>query len=371
MVAERDAFRIELWTPMIGPHRNHGCRLRDVVWRGRRCVWMENERLRVLVAPGKGCDILEFTHKPTDTECLWQAPAGLPLPGDLPPTPEPAGPFRDVWPGGWFLMLPNGPAPCLHAGANLGHHGEATLLGWDAAVEEDTASRIVLRASVRLRRTPLAVSRRLVLEAGAATLIVEEAVTNDAELPVEVLWGHHPTFAAPLLEPGTLICLPPGPIATGATIDGAGLAAGAAGRWPHLPDRDGAPVDLSCWPDGDAHASHDFILCDEARGWFALANVRRGVGFALRWNEELFPMLGIWRLNGGGAGYPCWGSRRLLALEPACHLPSLADAAARGTAILLSPGETRRTRLEASVFTATGVVENVAWGGSIVTSPFP
>lgn len=42
--------------PRFGPHRNAGCRLRDHVWRGRRCVSIENETLRAVICADKGTD---------------------------------------------------------------------------------------------------------------------------------------------------------------------------------------------------------------------------------------------------------------------------------------------------------------------------
>jgi hypothetical protein len=97
--------------PLVFSHRNWGCRLRDFAWRGHRCIALENESLRILVAADKGADILEFLHKPTDTECLWQSPSGLQSPYFRPSSPLETGHFREYFAGGWYEMLPNGPAP--------------------------------------------------------------------------------------------------------------------------------------------------------------------------------------------------------------------------------------------------------------------
>lgn len=324
--------------PRFGPHRNSGCRLRDYVWRGRRCISLENETLRAVICADKGGDILELLHKPTDTEMLHQAPAGVSRPGDIQPSPLAAGAFRDAFPGGWYMMLPNGPVPCTHRGAEYGQHGEATFLGWDVSVEMDRADRVSILLYTRLRRTPLAVERRVTLESGRATLMIEDQITSEAAHPIEVLWGHHPTFGAPLIEAGTRI----------------DLSAAAA-----------LPAALGVVP-GDDVVLHDFTRFDDlAEGWFAVFNDRRGAGVALRWDEKLFPTLGLWRMLGGEGDYPWYGARRMVALEPACDLPSLAEAAARGTAIVLTPGETVATRIEATLFSPAGAVSGVGWGGDI------
>ncbi len=325
-------------SPRFGQHRNTGCRLRDFVWRGRRCLSLENETLRVVLCADKGGDILELLHKPTDTEMLHQAPAGLPHALDGASSPLAVGAFRDQFPGGWYLMLPNGPAPCQHRGADYGQHGEATFLTWEVTCDEDRPERIAITLHTRLRRTPLAVERRVSLEQDSGTLRLDERITNEAGHRIEVLWGHHPTFGAPLIEAGTRIDLP-------ASIE--------------------AAADLLIVPD-DATKLHDFTRFDRvSEGWFAVSNARRGAGVALRWDEQRFPVLGLWRMLGGEGDYPWYGARRMIALEPACDLPSLAEAAQRGTAISLAPNETVATRVEATLFAPNGRVRGVDWDGVI------
>jgi galactose mutarotase-like enzyme len=346
----------------VGPHRNHGARLRDFVWQGRRCVSLENEVLRTVIALDKGCDILELTHKPSDTEMLHQAPAGMFPPLGMPSSPLPGGGFRDQFPGGWYVMLPNGPGPCEHGGIAVGHHGEATFLPWDHAIEEDRAERVVLRCHVRLRRMPLLIERRIILEAAGAVLRIEEAVTNESAQPLDILWGHHPTFGAPLLGASARIDIPAADIATGeAPPPAATLPPGEAGRWPVLGGQD-----LSVFPDTGGN-SQDFVrITGFDAGWFAIRNPARRAGVAVRWDETLFPLLGYWRLAGGGGDYPWYGSRTMLALEPCNDLPSLAEAAAKGTAIRLAPGETRATELVAALFAADGrAVTGMGWNGEL------
>lgn len=345
-----------------GPHRNHGARLRDFEWQGRRCISIENAVLRAVIAVGKGCDILELTHKPSDTETLYQAPAGMFPIGAMQSSPLPGGGFRDQFPGGWYVMLPNGPVPCEHGGIAFGHHGEATFLPWDCTIEEDRPERVALRCHARLRRMPLLIERRISLEAGAGALVIDEAVTNESRQPLDMIWGHHPTFGAPLLDADARIDLPAARLATtpGAP-PAATLAAGSVGAWPMLGDQD-----LSRFPDGGAN-SQDFVrISGYDAGWFAIRNPTRGAGVAVRWDETLFPLLGFWRLAGGGGDYPWYGARTMLALEPCNELPSLADAVDNGTAIRLAAGETRQTRLVATLFAASDrAVTGMDWSGAL------
>ena len=53
--------------------RNYGCRLRRYLWDGVEMLSLENRLLKVVFALGKGADIVEFLHKPTDTDVMWHS----------------------------------------------------------------------------------------------------------------------------------------------------------------------------------------------------------------------------------------------------------------------------------------------------------
>jgi len=351
--------------------RNSGCRLREFVYRGQRCVSLENAALRVVIAADKGADIIEFLYKPRDVECLWRSRHGLRDDAHLRlSNPLPGGHFREYFPGGWYEMLPNGPQPCEHRGAAFGHHGEATLLPWDYRIVRDDADGVGVIFSVRLGRIPLYLERAMFLEGEGGTVRLEERVTNESAQTVEFLWGHHPTFGAPLVEPQTRIFLPAGTRASTADTvpEGSRVAASTRGDWPSLAAAAGAnqgDIDMSVVPPANA-GSHEFVRLDGfSEGWFAIVNPQRDVGFALRWDADTFPMAGLWQIWGGAPDYPWYGTPHLLALEPASDLPSLAESVQRGTAIVLEGGQSRSTELEATVFTGRADVSHVGAGGKI------
>lgn len=347
-------------------HRNYGCRLRDFVWRDHRCVSLENEQLRVLVAADKGADILEFLHKPTDTECLWSSPAGLQRAAFRPATPLESGHFREYFAGGWYEMLPNGPGPCEHRGAKFGYHGEATLLPWDVRVLADEPSVVSVEFTVRLNRIPLRVRKTLELRTGSGTLHVSEQIRNESPQSVEFLWGHHPTFGAPLFAPGARIFVPRCQTVVSDHVPAdARLAPGQRSAWPHMRSRNGESIDISYVP-GPKTNSHDFVRIENLEdGWFSIVNPARNCGFALRFDPALFRVLGYWQLFNGGPDYPWYGQHFLGALEPASDLPSLADSVARGTAIQLAAGAEIETALEATAFSGLTEVHAVEPGGIV------
>lgn len=351
--------------------RNHGCRIRELIYRGHRCVSMENGVLRLLVVPDKGADILEFLHKPTDTDFLWHSYNGLrPAGSSLASSPLPDGPFRDTFPGGWFEMLPNGPHPCTHRGARFGYHGEATFLPWSYRIESDTPDRIEVRFQTRLTRMPVLVEKSISLFGGSPEVTIHERLTSEGGQELEVLWGQHPTFGPPFLEPGCQVFVPPSRMNCPLALPNTRLAVPQAGTWPLAKGPGGEWLDLSTVPDSQIR-SHDFVVLDDySEGSFAIWNPRRKIGFRLRWDARLFPVLGFWQLYRGSEDYPWYGTNYLVAFEPACGLFSLSEAAKEGTALRLQPGEPLQTTFQAEAISSTPASSAApAPAASIATTP--
>jgi uncharacterized protein DUF4432 len=332
--------------------RNYGCRVKEFLYRGHRCVLMENDLLRVMVSADKGADILEFLYKPIDLEFLWRSYGGLRrVEHYRPSSPLAAGHFREHYPGGWHEMLPNGASPCEHRGAEFGFHGEATNLPWDYRVETDDVGCVEVKFRVRTVRLPLLVEKTLRLMRGVAELNIRERIINEAGQEVEILWGQHPTFGWPFLEAGCKVILPACRFSIGdEPLRGSRLAPSQSSDWPLAISSDGESLDLSIVP-GPEVRSQDFIRLDDlAEGWFSIVNPHRRVGFRLTWDKKIFPMLGFWRVFRGAMDYPWYGMNYLIALEPACDLPSLSEAVRRGTALRLEPGVPLETELIAAAY---------------------
>jgi hypothetical protein len=346
--------------------RNHGCRVREIVYRGHRCFTMENEKLRVLIAADKGADILEFVWKPLDIDVLWHAPHGLRDAGDaLASSPLSEGAFREQFAGGWYEMLPIGPVLSARHGAVWGHHGESTLLRWQYRIDVDTPQRIVVTCETRLRRIPLYVNKVFCLSAGSGTLRVDETIRNESPQAVDFLWGQHPTFGWPFLEEGCRVYVPPCVVQTSELPAGARLQSRQKGTWPQLQSVDGKLTDISELPAPEIR-SHDFVLLEHLQdGWFAIVNPKRGLGWALHWDHRLFPVLGFWQLFRGGEGYPWYGQHYLAALEPACALSSLDEAVSNNSAIHLKGVESVKATWEATAFNSPLEVKNVLPEGVI------
>jgi hypothetical protein len=270
-------------------NRHHACRINEYLWNGHNLVVLENELLRVTVLASKGADILEFRHKPTDTDVLWHAPQPV-LPSTFVPTrARSGGAFLDYYPGGWQEIFPSAGHSVTLSGAELGQHGEVSLQPWDMRIIDDTAERITVEFSVETIRTPFRLTRQMMLHSGEATLFLKETAANLGHEKMPFAWGHHPVFGAPFLEAGCEIEFP-------------ASDAGAAQR--------------SVVPSMDARSEKVICLENVREGKYRLSNRRLGLAAEMRWDKDVMPYLWSWQVYGGSWHYPYFGRAYCLGIEP-------------------------------------------------------
>ena len=351
----------------------HGCRVsNEWMLRGMRAAVLENELLRVVVLLDRGAEIVEFRYKPLDSDPLarWgelRNPAS-----DQASIASASGTFLDYYVGGWQEILPNGGQPAVHRGAEYGQHGEVCLIPWASEVITDSPERVALRCTVRALRTPLLLERTMTLERGRATLTLDERLTNEAGEPLDVMWGHHIAFGLPFLQEGATIATS----ARHVTVEGdladftpRRLQVGQTGAWPHLVGADGTPLDFSQIPPRATASGRDVAYLSDFAGaaWYAITNPITQFGVALRWDSSVFRYLWLWQEFGSGRGYPWWGRAYTVALEPWTSMPTLGlpEAVARGTQLVLQPGQIVTTRLTASAFAGSAAVAGVAEDGRV------
>ena len=88
---------------------------------GLSAVVLENRRLRVVILPDAGGKIWQITHKPTDTDLLWNNPR-------MPPARLPMNSrYDDVWSGGWDELFPNDEAATLDGSVFVVCDGERMI----------------------------------------------------------------------------------------------------------------------------------------------------------------------------------------------------------------------------------------------------
>jgi galactose mutarotase-like enzyme len=352
---------------MQSENRHYGCRIiDDLVYKGYRALFIENDLLRIGILLDKGSDIFQFLHKPSDTDFLWRSPQGLIRRDHLMNTKSSStGNFLDSYHGGWQEVLPGG-GPVIYQGAELGLHGEITHLAWDYDILEDSEDLVAVKLTVNCVRTPLRVEKILRLEKGKQTLFIEETVTNLSPSPVQFMWGHHPAYGAPFLREGIKLFVPAQEaiVHTPAFSKNGLLEPGSQFRWPNA-EVDGMRIDFSVITGHDAGYSELIYLKELDAGWYALLDQEKQIGIGFVWPEEVFPYLWFWMVYGGASGYPWWDRTYCIALEPWSSIPnSLTEAMKAGTNLHLEGGKSLHINMSTVVITGVDTINHLALDGT-------
>lgn len=263
--------------------------------------------------------------------------------------------------GGWPLLFPNGGDACECDGVFHGFHGEASIAPWDHEAEAN-------KLSLRRRFISVAAEMERVITLDGESVSVRETLHYGGGRPIEVMWGHHPSFGRDLLDG-------PFEITTGAsrvTADAAydpplnPLIPGASGRWPQLQGKTGI-CDMSRPRDRVAALAY---LDHFDTGWAAIRQCDNAIAAVLSWDSAMFPCAWLWLELEGTADQPWAGRTRLIGIEPNTtrQATGLRDAKRRGAALLtLSPGQRITTELRLSVFRPRGPLLHLPAGMGINT----
>jgi hypothetical protein len=337
------------------PQRNWGARVHESSVHDMRTVVLENRRLRITVLVEKGTDIIELLHKPTDVDLAWLTAGGVRDPRSyLSTSPDPLATFTDYYPGGWQEVFPSGGAPSTFNGATFGQHGEVSNLPWDYTIHEDNEHSVAVTFTVRTQKTPFLLEKTLRLTSDDPVLFIDERVTNESDVTLRAMWGHHLAFGHPFLAPGDTIELPHGltVIPHEGDIGPSGRrVTKEEGRWPVVSGIDGQRLDLHILPEPGTASELVYLTGFGDEGQYAIRSARHNVAFRLIWDAKVLPYCWFWQEFGAITGYPWYGRHYNIGLEPFSSYPTngLADAVENGTAMTLEPREQRSLRLRAEV----------------------
>lgn len=351
-----------------------GCWVSDQwTFNGLKTIILENELLRIVILVDKGTDIVEFRYKPSDVDVLLQMPAGVRNPKqDVPSAPN-SGTFLDYFSGGWNEVLPNGGPFVNYRGAELGQHGEISLVPWRYAILKQSADQVIVRFNVDAIRTPFSVEKTITLNQNEAKLHIEETLTNRASETVHCMWGQHIAFGCPFLEEGATIDVPDCKFLVHEVMDGyepRRFQPSSQSPIDAVPSADESGVidARNVPPYGDKKAQEMAYLAELQDGWYAISNPHRETGFGVRFDHTLYKYIWYWQQLGDVAGgYPWWGKLHCTALEPWTSYPTngLNDAVENGSALTLQAGETVSHRLIATAFTPQGRVKQIDQNGDV------
>ncbi|HEV2508333.1 DUF4432 family protein [Bosea sp. (in: a-proteobacteria)] len=318
---------------------------------------LENERLRVSFAVGRGADLVEFLHKPTDTDFVWLSANGLRHPALRAVTPPDARmAFYDSYPGGWQEVFPAGGAPSAGPGLPIGSHGmhgEVWHRPWDWRIVEDAPSAVQVELSVRTETLPYRLIRNVRLESGSPSLLFEEVAINESKVELPLMWGHHITFGRPFLGPGAVIEMPRGVEVVTGDISRSHpqrrLADHRVMPWHDAVDADGRAVEMSLLPEAGTPGEMSYLR-GFRDGRYLVRNTRE-LGLEIAWDAAVMPYVWCWQEFGAMRDYPWFGRHYNIGLEPFTSMPreGLAAAVENGTASSLMAGERKTFWLRATV----------------------
>ncbi len=333
--------------------RNYGCRIRRFVQNGVDMVSLENQRIKVVFAQGKGADIVEFSYKPLDVDVMWHSFNELKNIRHIPTKAVGGGSFLDSYAGGWQELFPTYGGPAQFHGGEIGIHGEACIYPWDCEILTDTPDCVSLKFTLRTIRTPFLLEKTVTLKDNEPVLTMRQRVTNLGAGTESFMWGHHPAFGWPFIEKGTYLKVKGNPLVTvpqGTIQERCPFEKETTGRWPLLESRDGV-LDMSRAYGHEDRMYMEYALSDLEDGEYELINERLGMGFRMKWDLSVFRYLWIWGMYCGHESYPWYGRAYTMAVEPWSSMPGdYKTACEQGTVLKLDAGESMETEVQAEIF---------------------
>ena len=336
--------------------RNFGCRMRRYTQNGIEMLSMENQKVKTVLALGKGADIVELVHKQSDTDVMFHSFQNFSNVGKAMTIANPEGSFLDLYTGGWQDLFPTYSAPTDFGGAAIGCHGEAAIYPWDCETVTDTPECVEVKLTLRTVRTPFLLEKHVKLTENDATLRISMKATNLGTVDQEVMWGQHPAFGYPFLDDSVELRLPGTPtveIPDAFAEKANPFDRGTKGKWPYLTGADGKPVDMSKVHGPEDKIYMEYGVSDLAEGSYELVNRRKGLGVRMRFDTAVFPHLWIWALFCGHEEYPWFGRTYVFGVEPWSTFPyNYTEAKKLGTLLKIPAGKSLETELSAELFEA-------------------
>lgn len=312
--------------------------IQPVEYHGFQAFKLENEHLRVVVAPETGARIVSLFDKVRGCEWLL--------------TPEDSHPYRfleygsdfnTTTPGGIDEMFPailGGPypAPGAYAGISLPDHGEVWTLPWEAA----TLGEAGLCCVVEGRALPYRLERSLTLT-GEQSLHLSYRLTNTGSQAFIYLWAFHPQFAC---EEGARILLPD---QVKEVINALPLEwgrewgePGTLNAWPVKTLHDGRQLRQDEVASAECKKGRKFYIQPEAPvSWAGLVRPSKGCSLRMEWDASQLPYCGVWIDEGA------LNSRPSVAIEPTTgYYDSLSVALQNGRVSEIGAGETKTWELD-------------------------
>lgn len=278
-------------------HRHSGARVSDKLhYKNLTLVVMENDALRVVVAPEKGADIVAFVDKQSGVDVMLRLPMGLRSPTADVPLMEHPNTLFSYYEGGWQELFPVGSNFGKYYGSEHPTHGEAPLLNWDYNILEDSRQQVCVEFRVRTVLSPFELRRQMIIDAASPEVRIDESIENFSSMDLKYMWGHHPAFGSPFLSGDCRIELPKCRLFKGKKNQ------------------------LRIPPPTESRRAM-FYAVDLARGVYGLHNDKLGFGFGMSWDKNVFSKIWIWQSMHQLRCAPYFKREYACAIEPFTSLP--------------------------------------------------
>ncbi|MEQ9405928.1 MAG: DUF4432 family protein [Cyclobacteriaceae bacterium] len=331
------------------------CQVSHTEINGLKAIYLENDLLKVGILIDRGCDIFEFIYKPSALDFLLRLPKGISNPQQqFSQIRNTRSQFEDYYYGGWQVCLPNSPA-FNYRGAELGQHGEVSLIPWNIVELQESKDILVLKVEVQPLRIPIAIVRTITLKKDDANLIIEEEVTNRSKTHLDIMWGQHIAFGLPFLKEGVTIDTNAKTMTTEPTMPDRHLfKRNETYRWPEALNKAGESINsgkVSALGENE-YADLSYISGYEKEAYYSIKNEGLNVGFGLQWDGLLFKDVWYWQERNATKDFPWWGDCYTVALEPWTskwtQYPK--EAIKKGEWLRMKANEVIQTRIIASAF---------------------
>lgn len=309
-------------------------------WHGQEAVVLENDLVRVVVAPDLGAKIVSLFDK--RAECEWLVGPGARTLKKV----EYGAEFVSQDMSGWDEMFPtivacNYPAPGEGFGISLPDHGEVWPLTW----APEPAGRNEIRFSVTGRALQYRLWRTLSFSA-PDILQLDYQVENLSQEAMPYLWSAHPQFESG----GDLEIVLPRQVKEVCSTISAEWGWGdpeTRFAWPEALNLQGKKVPINLvGPRNLKSARKFFVLPDSPVSWAGLVRRPGQEWLRLEWDPGLVPYLGIW-VDEGRISH-----ESVVALEPMTGFyDSLAIAWEKELVSVLEPGATQTWSLSVALGT--------------------
>jgi len=268
---------------------------------------LENEKVRVVVAPELGARILSLIYKPTETDFAWHCPDAA--------LKKPTMELENV--SGFFDCLPT-TDPCTFKGTKLPEGGEVSSVPWRILKTEQTRNTAWIRVETKCKIYPLLIRKEISLGKNSAVLTLEHELRNLSDETLEYHYSSHNTLA---VTPFHRIVLPHEVSRVKLGYAGQFGKMGEEIPWPIAPDLSGQPIDIGKMRGPCEKTTENLYTGKLKESWSALINQARQEAIAFRFDGEVIPYILVCTNNTG------WRNYYFAAIEPVTGRPDNLDVA--------------------------------------------